>query len=330
MSLAAGSLTVWFVGSACLILALPSSTVPGQGKPHLLSCSIGSSTITEMALFSSAQLTRLMEAAKNGRSKEILELVDKGVDVNELDSTGSTALHYATKSNSSSCVLALILSGADRGIHDARGKTAIEYAETICHKLLSRRKFSLTCYKDFLPDHPQVLVHALCSYEVEELRKAGIDLDKITEPTIKSFHAFVVYEVSNDLHQSLLLEKTECKELFDEKFVTHILKHLADEINKGDLSPEKVKEYINRRNHKGLSALHLVVGKEVSKNCAFEIIMLLKGLGADLNALDPNGKTPVELACASNVKHSVEWLKWLLYCGASPRGGLAACATSSD
>ena len=63
----------------------------------------------------------LISASKNGDAAKVTDLVAKGVNVNEKDEYGSTALIYAVKNNNSNCVKVLIENGADVNIKNIVG-----------------------------------------------------------------------------------------------------------------------------------------------------------------------------------------------------------------
>jgi ankyrin repeat protein len=56
-------------------------------------------------------------------------LTEQGVEINEPDVVGRTALHYAVAMNHLSMVSFLLRKGADPHIRDLLGKTALDYAD---------------------------------------------------------------------------------------------------------------------------------------------------------------------------------------------------------
>jgi hypothetical protein len=71
----------------------------------------------------------LLEAAKQGRYKEVESLLGRGVDVNSKNENGETALMLAVKANKKASVNALLKKNADVSIKDPNGKTAIDFAQ---------------------------------------------------------------------------------------------------------------------------------------------------------------------------------------------------------
>jgi len=69
----------------------------------------------------------LMITAQNGLEDGTRLLLDKNVDTNAKDKSGSTALHHATKSGNEAIVKLLLSRGSDRNVKDKSGRTALQY-----------------------------------------------------------------------------------------------------------------------------------------------------------------------------------------------------------
>jgi hypothetical protein len=90
-------------------------------------------TEAEMALLHE----RLLEAAKDGRSDDMLQLLDEGAEVECTDKDGFTALIKAAANGHADCVRRLIQAGADTNAQGHSGETAMiraadEIALTVC------------------------------------------------------------------------------------------------------------------------------------------------------------------------------------------------------
>jgi hypothetical protein len=72
-----------------------------------------------------ARTKQLLEAAEKGRISQILELLQKGANVNDKDDDGLTALHKAATRGHKSALVALLAMGADLGERDGRGHTPL-------------------------------------------------------------------------------------------------------------------------------------------------------------------------------------------------------------
>lgn len=82
---------------------------------------------------SSAVVTPLHEAVRDGMQDEAVSLIDAGADVDARDEEGRTALHYACANGDSTLGFLLINSAADTGIQDDEGRTALYYASENCY-----------------------------------------------------------------------------------------------------------------------------------------------------------------------------------------------------
>ena len=82
---------------------------------------------------------KLLDAAKNGRVTDVLELLDEGVNVEFKDERGDTVLMCAARSGHTDCVRLLLDSGADKEGNN-NGETALiratEWGRTDCVRLL--------------------------------------------------------------------------------------------------------------------------------------------------------------------------------------------------
>src|SRR5204863_5944708 len=68
---------------------------------------------------------QLLGAAEKGRISQVLELLQKGANVNDKDDEGQTALHKAAARGHKSAVVALLALGADMGEKDGKGRSPL-------------------------------------------------------------------------------------------------------------------------------------------------------------------------------------------------------------
>jgi ankyrin repeat protein len=72
-----------------------------------------------------ARTKQLLEAAEKGRVSQLMELLQKGANVNDKDDDGQTALHRAAARGHKTAVVALLTMGADTAERDGKGRTAL-------------------------------------------------------------------------------------------------------------------------------------------------------------------------------------------------------------
>lgn len=78
--------------------------------------------------YSESLTAELISASKNGDVPKVKELIAKGVNVNEKDEYGSTALIYAVTADSDDGVKLLTANGADVNIKNIVGETPLTIA----------------------------------------------------------------------------------------------------------------------------------------------------------------------------------------------------------
>jgi len=78
--------------------------------------------------FHLAGLSKLHSAVVKGDSKTVLDLIDKGADVNSKSADGTSPLHSACGLGQVECVKILLEHGADIEARDARGDTPLSVA----------------------------------------------------------------------------------------------------------------------------------------------------------------------------------------------------------
>ena len=80
------------------------------------------------AVYSENLPDELISESEHGVAAKVKDLAAKGINVNEKDEYGSTALFYAVKNNKSDCVKVLVENGADANIRNIDGDIPLTIA----------------------------------------------------------------------------------------------------------------------------------------------------------------------------------------------------------
>lgn len=70
----------------------------------------------------------LFRAIKNGKPDKIIELIEKGIDIDSCNKNGETGLHYAVIHGQAQCLKVLVESNANMDRVDNSGRTALHIA----------------------------------------------------------------------------------------------------------------------------------------------------------------------------------------------------------
>lgn len=81
--------------------------------------------------------TELMYFSANGKKWEVIDLINKGADLNQQDSAGGTALIYAARNGQQEIVRILLERGASKLIHTHAGKSAAEIARANGYEVIA-------------------------------------------------------------------------------------------------------------------------------------------------------------------------------------------------
>jgi len=93
-----------------------------------------------VAVIGGALGKRLIKAAENKDRNKVRDLLEiPGINVNQQDITGCTALHYAMRHNIESMVDCLAAKGADATIKNRAGRTPIDNAMYYGNELIVKR-----------------------------------------------------------------------------------------------------------------------------------------------------------------------------------------------
>lgn len=222
----------------------------------------------------------LIEAAYEGNTVQVQSLIEEGVDVNEKDASGRTALMIAANRGHTYVVQLLLERGADANATDNNGLTAMQAAESRgFQRIVSMlRKFSASSGQTENGSAlksaaaPRLSLHRAVDEgdfaAVKSLIDAGADVNAR----------------SNDEWTPLMLATIKGHT----QMVEALLGNGADS---------------NARNRKGWTALMFAVSMSDA-----DTMRILLGAGANINARDKEGKTALMQAANENNRESVRVL----------------------
>ena len=158
----------------------------------------------------SASTEQLLDTAATGKPEDLVDMFHHGVDVNQVDSEGKTALHQAAtrgeSSNGSECVNVCLLWGSDVNSQDKRGDTALhqavrsDNADTV--KLLTSHADTDTTIVNYENDTPFTLAQ---TKQVKLLiESARLESDKIFEDRVSRL-------IDEQRHLWIELERTRAQ-----------------------------------------------------------------------------------------------------------------------
>lgn len=222
----------------------------------------------------------LIEAAYEGNTVQVQSLIEEGVDVNEKDASGRTALMIAANRGHTYVVQLLLERGADISATDNKGQTAMQAAESRgFERIVSMlRKYSAASSQ---PEQSS----ALKSQTVPRLSLHRA-VDESDFAALKSLidAGADVNARSSDEWTPLMLATIKGHT----QMVEALLKNGADS---------------NARNRKGWTALMFAVSMSDA-----DTMRILLGAGANINARDKEGKTALMQAANENNRDSVRVL----------------------
>ncbi|XP_014230777.1 serine/threonine-protein phosphatase 6 regulatory ankyrin repeat subunit B-like [Trichogramma pretiosum] len=230
----------------------------------------------------------------NVRHKLLVQcLVDHGADLNQQDSSGQTVLHYLAKKNKNfvkiekDLLKMYIAKGADVNLTDSTGHTPLYYAVWNGHKaivdILLRHKADVNWPESKYTRSP---LHAAVIAARSKQHKNVDDYVAIIESLIE--HGADVYVRTNKgltgLHLALLREGKDRGYFRPEPSTVNYR-------DRGSLARRIYRHFdVNVRDYQGMTALHYA--------CLDQDVFMVPALldaGADLNALDHKGRTPLTM-----------------------------------
>ena len=268
--------------------ALAMATQREQWESVILLCRFGVNIEVRTALGE----TPLMGAAKAGQKGTVSPLLDFGADTQAYDYNGQTALHLAVSHDHRFVVGLLLNRGAK---HDARDKVGRTPLHLLNHDDLPIVKHLLNAGADlramdddgFTPQD-YALAKGLVGC-VEWLRP----------PKLKPLH-----ELNNDEHYIVMQHHQQGTNLNAKNAQGDTPLHSAVAGGMPNVVAMLIASgcAVNRRNNDNFTALHLLAHDDVA------IVKQLHEAGADLDAVDGDGITPLHCAVAKGLNNVVDEL----------------------
>jgi cytohesin len=220
-------------------------------------------------------------------SEHLLNLLQKNININEVDSFGNTPIFYAIQSlNSANILKKMIAYKADLEVENNEGKTPLLYA--IQHYYNYEAAETLLKGGTNIENHPKE--KELFSYFL------SADFERV------NYQKYNVSEILN-----LLLKQTKDIEFKDENERTPLLLALSSQIDYSKFVLKLLERgaNIHAKDKNGKTAL-LLACKSIKPQK--EIIEILLKKGANINEKDNNENTPFTMALLSGNKEIVDFL----------------------
>ena len=236
--------------------------------------------------------TPLFMAVKTDSVSTIRVLLDNKANLNARDKQGNTLLHTAVRWNSRNSVSLLISSGIDIDAHSLNGDTALHDAVTLG-----------------MSDIETLLIQRGANLEVRNFDGNTPFMEAVTSGSIPS-----IYKLSSNganpstrnnrgdtpLHFAVSMERYDLTYMLLNMGVSIHARNTANRTPfqiAVNLSPRMVLALlagnrVNNPDDMGNSALHIALQERASP----EIIRLIISAGPSINAVDNNGQTPLRIA----------------------------------
>ena len=284
----------------------------------------------------------LLTGAKNGHLPAMTLFLDKGSDVNLADEHGQTLLFIATKWKQMSTVKFLILKGADVTIRAHNGQSALHAAARTGHielaklLLMNGGSSQINCQDDngYTPLHEAVMRRQISM--VELLLEVGSNVNRYSKNTEISPLLSSCNHPDLDIPKMLIQQGANLEHADHQDCTALYLAAMHGHLNLVQFLIEKGSN-VNRKRNGTMAPIevaskngHFNVVKYLIENSAMyvdnsamhhaafeghlDIVQQLEIYGANINARDKEGTTPLWIA-ANNGHYEV--VKFLLNKGAS-------------
>ncbi len=258
-------------------------------------------------LMGKEEMPKLQQAAMRGDMRECDWWLSRGVDLNEKDKVGETALHKAAKADCAEVMEMLILRGANVNAVDDKGQTPLFFASSpnIARILLDNKAELM--YRDKLSK--SVLHSAAASGNIDVAQFFLAKKISIGATSVEGTPLHLAAKHGHPRMVDFLLSKGADKNAKANHNITPIYlasQHGHEEIVK---TLEMMGADVNIADTEGNTPLH-----RAAENGFLEICRVLESRGAELNTRNQQGKTPLWLAKNNGKDLVVAFLK--------PRGGV--------